>query len=59
MVEDFLARYPEFKNVDTGQLSLALEDAALEVSAPVWGKLHQKGGFLSRGAPAVCRRGDI
>ncbi len=40
MVEDFLARYPEFKNVDTGQLSLALEDAALEVSAPVWGKLH-------------------
>lgn len=45
MVEDFLARYPELKNVDTGQLSLALEDAALEVSAPVWGKLHQKGVF--------------
>lgn len=45
MVDDFLARYPEFQNVDTGRLNLALADAALEVSARVWGKLHPKGVF--------------
>lgn len=45
MVEDFLARYPEFEAVDKGRLTLAIDDAALEVSAPVWGKLYQKGVF--------------
>ncbi len=42
MVDDFLARYPEFQNVDKGRLNLALEDAALGSLCSRLGKLHQK-----------------
>lgn len=45
MEDEFLARYPEFANVDRSRISLALSDAALELSARVWGKLYQRGIF--------------
>lgn len=43
MLNDFLARYPEMKAIPHEQITQALEDAALEVSARVWGKLYGKG----------------
>lgn len=58
MVDDFLARYPEFQNVDKKQISLALEDAALEMSAPVWGKLYKKGA-LTLAAHLLYMKGAI
>lgn len=43
MEDEFLARYPEFVKVDKSRVSLALSDAALELSERVWGKLYPRG----------------
>ena len=40
---DFKTRFPEFNDIDDARIQLFLDDAALEISKTVWGKLYDKG----------------
>jgi Protein of unknown function (DUF4054) len=47
-LQDFQARFPEFKATDTTLVSAALNDAALLIDRCVWGKLAGQGhGYLT------------
>jgi hypothetical protein len=58
-VEQFLERYPEYQGGEfPGQVALAMADAALNVSAAVWGTLYEKGvGLLAAHYLAVSPMG--
>jgi hypothetical protein len=40
---DFKSRFPEFSTIDDSRIQLFLDDAELEISQTVWGKLYDKG----------------
>ena len=41
----FLIRYPEFKDVNQVKIKMAIDDAALQVSARIWGNLYEQGVY--------------
>ncbi|QQP86939.1 DUF4054 domain-containing protein [Entomomonas asaccharolytica] len=43
LLDDFRARYPEFDSISDGRINVFIEDAQLQVSAKIWGKLYQQG----------------
>jgi len=43
VLDKFLIRHPEFSKVDNNRISLALNDAAKEMSVRIWGDLYEKG----------------
>lgn len=40
---NFKTRFPEFSTVDDTRIQLFIDDAELEISKTVWGKLYDKG----------------
>lgn len=42
-VETFLIRFPEFQEVNAAKIKIALDDAALQISAKAWGNLYEQG----------------
>nr|DAJ97447.1 MAG TPA: head to tail adaptor [Caudoviricetes sp.] len=55
---DFLAKFPEFSNVDLARIDLALDEAKLQVVENIWGRFYGV-GVLHLAAHILAMQGAL
>ena len=55
---DFLAKFPEFSNVDLARIDLALDEAKLQVVENIWGRFYEV-GVLHLAAHILATQGAL